>query len=325
MQILIAEDDVITRRTLEALLAKWGYAVIVVRDGVEAWKILQGDAAPRLAILDWMMPRLDGIQICRQVRQRAADPYVYILLLTAKGNQEDVINGLEAGADDYLTKPFHALELKARLRSGRRILELQEQLISAREALRVRATHDPLTGLWNRGEIFEILGRELGRAGRERTPLGVVMADLDHFKQVNDTYGHAAGDVVLREVAKRLSASVRPYDSVARYGGEEFLIVAPNCDMDSGLNLAQRLRSSLDQKPIETPEGAISITLSLGVAVGGMSSGNDLDALVRAADAALYRAKANGRNRVELAGSETVPGKLPPPPSAAHPPAAETP
>ena len=246
MQILIAEDDVITRRTLEALLVKWGYAVIVVRDGVEAWKILQGDAAPRLVILDWMMPGLDGIQICRQVRQRAAAPYVYILLLTAKGNQEDVINGLEAGADDYLTKPFHALELKARLRSGRRILELQQQLIAAREAFRLQATHDLLTGLWNHGAILDILQRELDRARRESNPLGVVMADLDHFKQVNDTYGHLAGDAVLREVAKRLSASVRPYDSVARYGGEEFLIVAPNCDPGSGLNLAQRLRSSLD-------------------------------------------------------------------------------
>ena len=217
MQILIAEDDVITRRTLEALLVKWGYAVIVVRDGVEAWEILQGDAAPRLVILDWMMPGLDGVQICRQVRQRAAAPDVYMLSLTAKGNQEDTINGLEAGADDYLTKPFHGLELKARLRSGRRILELQQQLIAAREAFRLQATHDLLTGPWNHAAILDILQRELNRARRESNPPGVVMGDLDHFKRVNDTYGHLAGDAVLREVAKRLSASVRPYDSVARY------------------------------------------------------------------------------------------------------------
>jgi len=281
--------------------------VIVVRDGVEAWKILQGDAAPRLVILDWMMPGLDGIQICHQVRQRAAAPYVYILLLTAKGNQKDVINGLEAGADDYLTKPFHALELKARLRSGRRILELQQQLIAAREALRLQATHDLLTGLWNHAAILDILQRELDRARRESNPLGVVMGDLDHFKRVNDTYGHLAGDAVLREVAKRLSASVRPYDSVARYGGEEFLIVAPNCDPGSGLNLAQRLRSSLDQKPIDLSEGMLPLTCSLGVAVGGLASKDNSDSMLRAADAALYRAKANGRNRIELAASGIVP------------------
>jgi diguanylate cyclase (GGDEF)-like protein len=307
MQILIAEDDVITRRTLEALLVKWGYAVIVVRDGVEAWKILQGDAAPRLVILDWMMPGLDGIQICRQVRQRGAAPYVYILLLTAKGNQEDVINGLEAGADDYLTKPFHALELKARLRSGRRILELQQQLIAAREAFRLQATHDLLTGLWNHAAILDILQRELARARRESNSLGVIMGDLDHFKQVNDTYGHIAGDAVLREVAKRLTSSVRPYDSVARYGGEEFLVVAPNCDPGSGLNLAQRLRSSLDQKPIDLPEAMLPLTCSLGVAVGGLASKDNSDSMLRAADAALYRAKANGRNRIELAASGIVP------------------
>ena len=325
MQILIAEDDTITRRTLEALLVKWGYAVIVVRDGAEAWKILQGDAAPRLVILDWMIPGLDGIQICRQVRQRAAVPYVYILLLTAKGNQEDVINGLEAGADDYLTKPFHALELKARLRSGRRILELQQQLIAAREAFRLQATHDPLTGLWNHAAILDILQRELGRARRESNPLGIVMGDLDHFKRVNDTYGHLAGDAVLKEVAKRLSSSVRPYDSVARYGGEEFLIVAPNCDPGSGLNLAQRLRSSLDQKPIDLPEGLLPLTCSLGVAVGGLASKDNSDSMLRAADDALYRAKANGRNRIELAAAEMVRGKFPPVPSAAHRPAAEIP
>jgi diguanylate cyclase (GGDEF)-like protein len=324
MQILIAEDDVITRRTLEALLVKWGDAVVVARDGAEAWKILQGDAAPRLAILDWMMPRLDGIQICRQVRQRVEAPYVYILLLTAKGNQEDIINGLEAGADDYLTKPFHALELKARLRSGRRILELQQQLIAAREAFRLQATHDLLTSLWNHAAILDILQRELNRARRESNPLGVVMADLDYFKQVNDTYGHLAGDAVLREVAKRFSASVRPYDSVARYGGEEFLIVAPNCDPTSALDLAERLRSSLGQKPIDLPEGMLPLTCSLGVAGGGLASKDNSDSMLRAADAALYRAKAGGRHRVEFAPAEAALEIVPPAPAQTSRLSAET-
>ena len=156
MQILIAEDDVITRRTLEALLAKWGYAVIVVGDGAEAWRILQGDAAPRLAVLDWMMPGLDGIQICRQVRQRAEAPYVYVLLLTTKANQEDVISGLEAGADDYLTKPFNPQELMVRLRAGRRILDLQERLVAACEKLQVFVAGNPEADLQNSTSLVDL-------------------------------------------------------------------------------------------------------------------------------------------------------------------------
>jgi len=248
--------------------------------------------------------------------------YVYILLLTAKGNQEDVISGLEAGADDYLTKPFHALELKARLRSGRRILELQEQLISAREALRVRATHDPLTGLWNAGRSSRFWGGTRTR-GRERTPLASSWLTSTTSSGSMTPMGtrRRCGSARSRQAAVGLRASLRFGGPLWRRG---VLDCRANCDMDSGLNLAQRLRLSLDQNPVETPEGAISITLSLACC-RGMSSGKDIDALVRAADAALYRAKANGRNRIELAGSEIVPGEVAPAPSEADPPTADTP
>jgi diguanylate cyclase (GGDEF)-like protein len=299
VRILVAEDDPVSRYLLEAFLVKWGYEVIVAADGVEAWQALQHDNAPQLALLDWMMPGMDGVEICRRVRKRAAEPYTYILLVTAKGQKQDILEGLEAGADDYLTKPFDPQELRARLRVGRRILELQEQLIQAREELRAQATHDPLTGLWNRAAILETLQRELARAERQRTPVAIIMADVDHFKQINDAYGHLAGDAVLGEVSQRMRAAIRSYDAIGRYGGEEFLIVTSGCDVTIALKLAERVRSCVSREPINIAGGTFPATLSLGVAAS--SEAGDADQLVRAADAALYRAKNSGRNRVELA------------------------
>ena len=299
MRVLIAEDDSISRRVLETFLVKWGYEVLVARDGSEAWALLQDESAPTLAILDWMMPGMDGVEICQRVRKRASQPYVYLLLLTAKGGKQDIVEALEGGADDYLTKPFDAAELKARLRAATRILDLQQQLISARDSLRIQATHDPLTGLWNRSGIFEIMRREIERAQREKTSLGVLMTDIDHFKRINDTHGHLAGDAVLREVASRLLHAVRPYDSVGRYGGEEFLIIVPGCNVDSAIRQAERLRGSIGGEPIALGSGESTlVTLSLGIAATADLS-TDSNLLLQVADAALYRAKRNGRNRIE--------------------------
>ena len=309
MRILIAEDDPISLVLLQALLNQWGYEVIVTHDGNEAWQVLQADMAPRLAILDWEMPGVDGPTLCHQVRERRG-PYTYMILLTARTKREDVIAGMEAGADDYVTKPFDAHELRVRLRAGRRILDLQDALLEAQEVLRLQATQDPLTSLWNRGMIMELLGRELARAKRERSPLSVLMLDLDLFKIVNDTYGHMAGDLVLREAAQRLRASVRAYDAVGRYGGEEFLIVSPGCPAAGAVTLAERIRKAVGEKPMNTSEALISITISAGAATAEYvdkrvaSSKNvgeytEAENLVRAADDALYRAKRWGRNRVE--------------------------
>ena len=298
MRILVADDDPINRRMLEAVLTKWNYEVVLASDGDEAWNILSQKDAPKLAILDWMMPGRDGTQLCRQIRNRNDDSYVYILLLTAKFQRTDIIAGLEAGADDYLTKPFDAEELKARLWTGRRVLGLEARLHSAYETLLFHAAHDALTGGWNRVAILETLRSEFARAQRQGTTLGIIMADLDHFKQVNDTYGHLAGDVVLRETVKRMQGCVRPYDAVGRYGGEEFLIVMPQCDDDAALNRAEELRAAIAGAPIDTPEGAVAITVSMGVATGGVSLPLDEASLLRTADEALYRAKNTGRNRV---------------------------
>ena len=299
MKILVADDDAVSRRLLEVTLKKWGYDVVVAEDGDKAWDALQREDAPQLAILDWVMPGMDGPEICRQVRTFGDQRYIYLLLLTAKSEKEDLVKGMEAGADDFLSKPFDAQELRARLRAGIRILELQE-------TLRVQAMHDSLTGLWNRAATFDFLRRELSRARRQRAPVSIVMADIDHFKRINDTHGHLAGDVVLREVAQRLSFSVRGYDVTGRFGGEEFLIVLPGCTIQNAVDKAESLRACINQEPVDTPEGPIPVTLSLGVAVRDGAVKVDPDSLLRAADAALYRAKSGGRDRVELAAAEEL-------------------
>ena len=299
--VLIAEDDPIFRRILESWLQKWNFQVTAVENGLDAWKALQQENAPRLAILDWMMPGLDGIELCRKIRNQAQGAYKYLLLLTARGSKEDVVAGLEAGADDYLTKPFDANELRARVRAGKRILELQGELVKAHNELQFEAAHDHLTGLWNRGAIMDLLHRENQRSTRIGEPLGVIMADLDHFKQINDSYGHQTGDAVLREVAQRLLESVRNYDYVGRYGGEEFLTVLTACTASNLAITAERMRVYVSEKPVETGTGPIPVTISIGLAAHH-TVGPDLareEELVRSADTALYAAKASGGNRVE--------------------------
>ena len=304
MKILIAEDDPVSRRLLEAKLTKWGYEVVVTRDGNEAWQVLQAGDAPRLAILDWMMPGMDGADLCREIRKELKEPYTYIILLTTLRSEEDIVTGMEAGADDYITKPFHGSELKVRLRAGRRILELEDELISAREALRAKATHDSLTGLWNHEEIMQILVRELERADRENSTLAVIMADLDYFKKINDTYGHLAGDAVLRLTAQRMVALIRPYDALGRYGGEEFLAIIPGYGTKSAASLAERLRECIGDESMDTPDGMIEVTISLGIAIRDNGKPVDATFLVHAADMALYGAKDKGRNRVEVASEK---------------------
>jgi two-component system, cell cycle response regulator len=299
--VLIADDDPMFRRILQSWLEAWGYRVIVADDGAQAWSILKHEHPPELLILDWVMPEIDGTELCRRIRERQRSPYQYILLATAKDDKQDVVQGLEAGADDYLTKPFDRNELRARLRVGRRILTLQQDLIRARDELRFQATHDVLTGIWNRGAVLDLLHRELERATRAKTATSVLMLDLDHFKKINDTHGHLTGDVVLREVANRIAQSVRSYDLVGRYGGEEFLVVLPTCDKAEVEQSANRIRLAIAAAPILTASSEIPVTASIGATViNAAARASDKDALL-AADKALYNAKNSGRNQVSLA------------------------
>jgi diguanylate cyclase (GGDEF)-like protein len=303
MKVLIAEDELVSRRLIETSVRRWGYDVILAKDGLEASEILRSDDAPKLAILDWMMPGLDGIQLCRQLRQRKDERYVYILLLTSKQAKSDVIEGLEAGADDYIRKPFDPQELRVRLRTGKRILCLLDQITAARETLRELAARDPLTGLWNHSSIIDLLVTEIERAERQGTCVGVALVDLDRFKSINDTYGHLIGDHVLREVAKIMSHSVRPYDAVGRLGGEEFLVILPGCDQINAISHAERLRSALNRATVNTASGPLHFTASFGVTVVPPEGRMDAQSAIETADSAMYSAKHAGRNRVEFAAA----------------------
>jgi diguanylate cyclase (GGDEF)-like protein len=297
VKILIADDDPLSRRLLESTLQRLGHQVVAVADGPEAVRQLELEGGPQLAILDWMMPGADGLEVCKRVRGREG-PYVYMILLTARDRREDLVEALDSGADDFISKPFDVMELRARLRSGMRVLELQAGLLRAQEALRVEAARDSLTGLWNRGMILEQLRRELRRARHEQRPLAVLLVDIDLFKLVNDTYGHAAGDEVIQQAASRMRIALRDYDFVGRYGGEEFLVLLPGCDRDLARHVAERLRSSTCEEPVHA--GAATITLTVSVGLAASASAEELPAaMIAVADAALYLAKKNGRNRIE--------------------------
>jgi two-component system, cell cycle response regulator len=299
-RILAAEDNPVFQSMLRSLLTRWGYEAVIARNGYEAWDILQSPDSPRLAVLDWMMPGMDGVELCRRVRSGAREPYVYILLLTARTESQDLVEGMDAGADDYLTKPFNSHELRVRVRAGIRILDLQQQLLEAREALRDQATHDGLTGLLNRSAILEVLETELSRCSREGQPISVLLADLDRFKQVNDTYGHIAGDAVLRGSAHRMKVAVRRYDAVGRYGGEEFLIVLPGCGGQDAIQQAERIRQAVAAGPYSAGGLPLRATCSIGVATRSVPRATEGWQLVHEADEALYVAKERGRDRVEI-------------------------
>jgi len=303
MNVLVAEDDPVTLRLLEATLQKWGYEVITARSGKEAEEAVLRKGV-RLLICDWMLPGVSGTELCRRLRSAEAGRFVYIIILSARDRKEDLIEGLKAGADDYLTKPFDRQELEVRLRAGQRLIDLQQDLLATQERLTQMATHDGLTGLWNHQAILEALERESARHVREQKPFAVAMADLDRFKLVNDTWGHPVGDTVLAEVAARMTSCIRPYDALGRYGGEEFLLVLPGCDGESAFKIAQRVQLAVSDRSIATSAGPISLTISVGVAsTADLPSASGTD-LVKGADTALYDAKRQGRNCVLRAASQ---------------------
>jgi diguanylate cyclase (GGDEF)-like protein len=295
MKILVADDDRNLCRYLEVLLTADAHDVISAFDGIDALKILQSENAPRLAILDRIMPGMNGVDIIRTVRDSIKGDYIYIILLTAMNQREDIIAGLNAGADDYISKPFDPEELKVRLRAGTRIITLHEELA-------LKALCDSLTGLWNHSEIMRILERELSRAERDNTAVGVIMSDIDHFKNINDTYGHLAGDKVIIETCQRMKKLLRPYDHVGRYGGEEFLVVVPACDKPGILGMAERFCEAMRSEGIVASEAMLRITISCGVALS--KPGIKVIDLVNHADSALYEAKNSGRDCLRLFQSE---------------------
>jgi two-component system, cell cycle response regulator len=296
LRVLLAEDDATSRVMLRALLTKWGYEVTDVGDGDSAWSLLQQDDAPKLALLDWMMLGLDGPAVCRLVAGLETARPPYVILVTGRSETSDVVDGLRAGASDYVAKPYVAAELRARVEVGRRMIELQERLHLAMNELNRLAITDQLTVLLNRGAILERLRCEMTRGRGPGATLWVSMLDLDHFKRVNDRFGHLAGDAVLRACSKRIADACGATTSVGRYGGEEFLIIAPERSPDRPPTLFETIRKAIADEPVRMDGIEVRVTASEGIAA--WNGRDDLGDLIRQADEALYRAKRNGRNTV---------------------------
>jgi diguanylate cyclase (GGDEF)-like protein len=296
MKIFLAEDDRTSRSILTAILRKWGYDPVVAADGAAAWDVLQRDDAPRLVLLDWNMPEMDGIEVCRLIREKESSNPHYVIMLTGKGEKSDIVQGLDAGANDYICKPYDNDELMARIRVGRRMVELQTALVEARDAMEHQALHDALTGIFNRRAILEILEREISRARREGGTVSIGMLDIDFFKKINDTYGHQVGDEVLIGFVRTVRRNLREYDITGRYGGEEFLVIAPGRKDEPFECVYERVRRQVAETTLETSAGPISVTVSIGTVTGSGTS--TVDEMLRTADLALYRAKAEGRNLV---------------------------
>lgn len=299
MKILVVDDEIESRRLLSIHLKWAGHTVVEAEDGRDGWEKFRSEQT-RLVITDWMMPEVDGPELVRRIRANATSGYTYIIMLTALGAKPNVITGLEAGADDYLTKPFESDELMARVRIGERILNLEESLTASRQQMEYLALHDGLTNLLNRRALHDHAEAELSRAARNTAPFSVIMLDIDHFKSVNDRFGHAAGDAALRLVASTLTQQVRAYDVVGRWGGEEFMILLPNTALAEARTAAERIREAIEAARLPVVnDGEVQLTASLGVAA--LTGAASVQELTSQADTALYRAKQMGRNRVCLA------------------------
>lgn len=312
IKVLIADDDSISRKLLEKLLndQSEGMEVFVARDGQEAWEIAQRERTP-LVIADWMMPRMDGLQLCRKLRNADFDRYVYVILLTARDDQNDVLEGLDAGADDYVRKPFNQHELRLRVKAGKRIVRLEEELASKNDQLQVlnakleeMARVDTLMQIGNRNSFYERIGQVHDQAMRYGKRYGLLVCDVDHFKQVNDMLGHQAGDKVLRDMARAIKSGIRVADDAFRYGGEEIVVLLPEQDVHDAARCGERICQAVRDMGIAHPKDGNSIvTISVGAAAydPGCGSAGWEDVLEKA-DMALYQAKADGRNRVCVHG-----------------------
>jgi diguanylate cyclase (GGDEF)-like protein/putative nucleotidyltransferase with HDIG domain len=292
MTILLVEDDTPTAHALSQLLGALGHEVVMAADGVEAWSLLQHRRV-QVVLADWVMPWMDGLELCRRIRVPSGRPYIYFVLFTCRGKCEDRLEALAAGADDFLAKPFDTRELVARLEIARRLLAVQEDLERKNVSLRELASTDGLTGLTNRRSFFEALESHFALAARQRTPLSLVLLDVDHFKTHNDAFGHLAGDDVLRGVADGLRSMTRAQDTVSRYGGEEFALLLPMTGRVVARAMAERLREAIERR--DDPHRPV--TASFGVASMTLKTGKALE-LVAQADRALYASKRRGRNCV---------------------------
>jgi len=301
--VLIADDSLVVRAVVRARLEDEGYDVVEAADG-DAAVATCVQSPPDVVLLDVEMPGLDGHQVLARLKRDETLADIPVVFLTGRTSMDDMVAGLRAGAHDYLKKPFEAAELVARVGSAAHVKKLQDRLRERNADLERVSRTDMLTGLYNRRHLEDQLAREHSTARRTQRDLGVLLLDIDHFKRVNDTYGHAAGDHVLCEFAERMTRHLRAGDVAGRWGGEEFLVILPGTDLDGALHVAERIRASVDATPFDTSEAsgpAISVTVSGGCVVGPADTPDDL---VSAADDGLYAAKDAGRNRIIVASIE---------------------
>lgn len=320
-KIVVAEDDQATRVLLQRQLERSGYDVIACENGKIALEAVQREA-PCMILADWGMPEMDGIALLKAVRELSSLnvlPFVYFLMLTAASEKNQIIAGLEAGADDYLTKPYHPQELVARLRAGERIQDLQHALharqlelqrinadmVRLNARLNRLANTDGLTGIFNRRYLFDRLVDLWAIHERHHRPLSCIMLDIDRFKSVNDLFGHAAGDEVLRGVADHARKAVRLSDLLTRYGGEEFCVLCPETDAQGASVVAERIRATIESGVFQSGGKRIAVTVSLGVAAARTTMAT-FDEMLAAADSMLYQAKHNGRNQTWVAAEDGV-------------------
>lgn len=301
MKLLIADDSRVSRTMLFGITNNWGYDVIIVEDGKQAWDVMQEENPPQLLLLDWEMPHMNGIEVCERVIAQYPENPPYIILLTSRTTSEDIVKGLSKGANDYLSKPFDSAELQVRLKVGKRMIEMQNKLNQTLIELKEIASHDSLTGILNRRSIMEHLAIEIKRTQRQNETLYIGMCDIDHFKRINDTYGHVVGDEVIKEVTVRMKETLREHDLIGRYGGEEFLLITPINTPPNAEMVYQRICSAISEQPIKINALSISVTVSCGITEYKPNLNSyELSKLIDNADKALYKAKDEGRNKVIL-------------------------
>jgi diguanylate cyclase (GGDEF)-like protein len=300
LSVLIVDDSLVEQTFLNDSLTANGYKVTVTSNGKEALEVLKRTFIP-LVITDWVMPEMDGLELCSRIRQEAFPSYIFIILLTGKGQKKDIITGLDAGADDYIIKPVDLPELLARIRTGRRVLKLERNLSNALEQVKTMLITDTLTGCYNRRYLMESLPNEIKRSKRYGHSLSVAMMDIDNFKKINDTYGHQVGDKVLCEMTSNINSAIRSgLDWLARYGGEEFMLILPETDLDGAKKTIERVINNLSTMIIPVGSETLNITLSFGVTTYdpiNNTKGISEEILLKAADRYLYRAKKEGKNR----------------------------
>lgn len=305
LKILVADDSPVYRKLVEQSLSQEHCTILFAKTGQQAMDLFI-EHQPALVISDWSMPDISGIELCQRIRRDHKEFYAYVILVTGNTDKEEVIEGLAAGADDYLTKPFHPGELQARVRVGRRIVDLHREVQDKNRQLEEMALSDSLTGLPNRRAIDFWASRQLSAAVRHDFPIWVVMADLDHFKSINDTHGHDAGDIVLKSFAEILRSNTRRSDICGRLGGEEFLVVITHAQKENATIAIERVRQQFAAQKFTVGHRTFGATASFGIAGIRSTTSPDFNDLVTRADAALYAAKGQGRNRVAFETEATV-------------------